>query len=89
MSRFGGFQCHSSQYRHPYQEQFVQKNVLVVGGGLSGVDLAMDIASTAMRVMLSADRGMVLNHDRKHLGDNVVKDSLRKDEKYKIIYRLN
>ena len=42
----------------------------------------MDIASTAKRVMLSADRGMVLNHARKHLGDNVVKDSFRKDEKY-------
>ena len=43
----------------------------------------VDIASIARRVLISADRGMVLNHDRKHLGDNVVKDSLRKDQKYK------
>ena len=54
-----------------------------MGGGLSGVDIVVDIASTARRVLISADRGMVLNHDRKHLGDNIVKDSLRKDRKYK------
>ena len=74
LSRFGGFQCHSSQYRHPSQEEFLQKTVLIVGGGLSGVDLVVDIASTARRVLFSADRGMVLNHERKHLGENVVKD---------------
>ena len=73
-SRFGGFQCHSSQYRHPSQKEFVQKTVLIVGGGLSGVDIVVDIASTARRVLFSADRGMVLNHERKHLGENVVKD---------------
>ena len=55
-----------------------------MGGGLSGVDIVVDIASTARRVLISADRGMVLNHNRKHLGDNIVKDSLRKDEKYKL-----
>ena len=52
----------------------------------------MDIASTARRVLLSAERGMFLNHERKHLGDNVVKDSLRKDQKYMnnaTIYRSN
>ena len=55
--------------------------VLIVGGGLSGVDIVVDIASTARRVMISADRGMVLNHGRINLGDNVVKDRVRKDKK--------
>ena len=71
MVRFGGFQCHSSQYRHPSQEQFVQKTVLIVGGGLSGLDIAVDIASTARTVLISAERGMV--PVKKSLGDNVVK----------------
>ena len=72
-SRFEGFQCHSSEYRHPSQVQFVQKTVLIVGGGLSGVDIVVDIASTARKVMISADRGMILNHGRINLGENVVK----------------
>ena len=73
--RFEGFQCHSSEYRHPSQVQFVQKTVLIVGGGLSGLDIAMDIATTARTVMISAERGMV--PVRKSLGDNVVKENLR------------
>ena len=71
LARFGGFQCHSSQYRHPSQEQFVQKKVLIVGGGLSGLDIAVDIASTARAVLISAARGMV--PVRKSLGENVIK----------------
>ena len=71
LARFRGFQCHSSQYRHPSQEQFVQKIVLIVGGGLSGLDIAVDIASTARTVLISAARGMV--PVRKSLGENVVK----------------
>ena len=76
--RFGGFQCHSSQYRHPAQEQFVQKSVLIVGGGLSGIDIAVDIASTARTVMISAERGLV--PVRKSLGDNVIKESFKKKD---------
>ena len=71
LARFGGFQCHSSQYRHPSQEQFVQKKVLIVGGGLSGLDIAVDIASTARAVLISAARGMV--PVRKSFGENVIK----------------
>ena len=52
-----------------------------MGGGLSGVDIVVDIASTARRVMISADRGMILNHGRINLGENVVKDRVRKDKK--------
>lgn len=53
--------------------QFLQRNVLIVGGGLSGLDIAVDIASTARTVMISAERGMV--PVRKPLGENVVKES--------------
>ena len=71
--RFEGFQCHSSQYRHQEEEQFVQKSVLIVGGGLSGIDIAVDISSTARIVMISAERGIV--PVRKSLGKNVTKES--------------
>ena len=45
--------------------------VLIVGGGLSGLDIAVDIASTARAVLISAARGMV--PVRKSLGENVIK----------------
>ena len=34
------------------------KVVMVVGGGLSAVDIASDIAKTATRVLISAGRGL-------------------------------
>ena len=45
------------------------------------MDIVVDIASPARRVMISADRGMILNHGRINLGENVVKDRIRKDKK--------
>ena len=56
---FTGDQLHSSQYRHPDQECFRDKDVLVVGGSLSGVDITLDISKTARRVLISAERGCV------------------------------
>ena len=54
----------------------MQKTVLIVGAGLSGVDIAVDIATTAKTVMISAERGMVLNHRSKAMAHNITKDSL-------------
>ena len=53
----------------------MQRTVLIVGAGLSGVDIAVDIATTAKTVLISAERGMVLNHRRKSMGHNISKDS--------------
>ena len=46
---FTGFQCHSSGYWAADEEMYRGRVVLVVGGGLSGVDIAADIATTAAR----------------------------------------
>ena len=35
------------------------KVVMVVGGGLSAVDIASDIARTAAKVLISANRGLL------------------------------
>lgn len=48
---FRGVQIHSHDYRHP--DSFKGENVLVIGGGPSGFDLANEISKTANRVTLS------------------------------------
>ena len=60
---FTGAQCHSSGYWAAEEEMYRDKAVLVVGGGLSGVDIASDIAKTAARVLISASRGLVPSKD--------------------------
>ncbi|XP_076177714.1 uncharacterized protein LOC143152001 [Ptiloglossa arizonensis] len=48
---FQGQQLHSHDYRTP--EVFVDKTVVVLGAGPSGMDLALDISKKATRVLLS------------------------------------
>ena len=50
---------HSSQYKSPSQECFQQKSVLIIGGGLSAIDIAAEISSTASKVFISSERGIV------------------------------
>ena len=55
-SSFSGSQCHSSGYWAADEEMYRDKVVMVVGGGLSAVDIASDIAKTATKVLISAGR---------------------------------
>ncbi|KAJ8682282.1 hypothetical protein QAD02_018074 [Eretmocerus hayati] len=48
---FEGLQMHSHDYRMP--DPFVDKRVVVVGAGPSGMDLALEISRKAKRVILS------------------------------------
>ena len=64
-------QCHSSGYWARDEEMYRDKVVMVVGGGLSAVDIASDIAKTATRVLISASRGVVPS--RGLFSGNVVK----------------
>ncbi|MDD2052487.1 NAD(P)/FAD-dependent oxidoreductase [Pseudomonas putida] len=52
---FSGATLHASQYR--CSEEFRGKRVLVVGGGNSGCDIAVDAAQTARRALHSTRRG--------------------------------
>jgi len=56
---FTGVQMHSSQYKSPSQECFQQKSVLIIGGGLSAIDIAGEISSTASKVFISSERGII------------------------------
>lgn len=53
--RFDGEQIHSSAYRSPQQVR--NRRVLVVGGGNSGCDIAVDVSSAASRTCISLRRG--------------------------------
>ncbi len=53
--QFDGETIHSRSYRSP--EQWTGQRVLVVGIGNSGVDIACDLAETAVQVFLSTRRG--------------------------------
>src|SRR5262245_43951903 len=53
--RFDGAVCHASAYRSA--RTLEGKRVLVVGGGNSGCDIAVDATATAARVLLSLRRG--------------------------------
>ena len=50
---------HSGQYKSPSQECFQQKSVLIIGGGLSAIDIAGEISSTASKVFISSERGII------------------------------
>ena len=60
---YSGVSLHSSQYRSCDQSCFVNKTVLIVGAGLSGIDIAVDISSTANRVLISGERGIIPSRD--------------------------
>jgi hypothetical protein len=53
--RFDGEEIHSSAYRSP--QQLRGRRTLVVGGGNSGCDIAVDVSSAASRTCLSLRRG--------------------------------
>ncbi len=52
---FNGETMHSRDYRHP--NNFKNKNVLILGVGNSGVDIACDVAPVATRTFLASRRG--------------------------------
>ncbi len=53
--RFSGEALHSSEYKQP--ESFRNKRVLVVGGGNSACDIAVDVARVARKTCISMRRG--------------------------------
>ena len=53
--RFSGQELHSSRYRRP--DIFGDKRVLVVGGGNSACDIAVDVARVAQKSCISMRRG--------------------------------
>ena len=54
MDKFKGLQMHSHEYRMP--EAFKDMNVVVLGAGSSGLDIAMELSGTAKEVTLSHNR---------------------------------
>lgn len=54
-SPFGGIELHSGEYKSP--DQLVGKRVLVVGGGNSGCDIAVESSQHAAATRLSLRRG--------------------------------
>ncbi|KAI5734386.1 hypothetical protein M8J77_005842 [Diaphorina citri] len=64
---FRGLQMHSHDYRVP--DPFRDQNVLLVGFGPSGVDIAMDIEKVAKNVFLSHHISVAFKHQ---IGDSVV-----------------
>ena len=56
--KFTGTFSHSISYKSPYHEQFVNKRLLIVGGGETGSDLAVELSSTvATSVHMSIREG--------------------------------
>ncbi|XP_054837411.1 flavin-containing monooxygenase 1-like isoform X2 [Eublepharis macularius] len=55
IDKFNGQYFHSRDYKTP--DVFAGKKVLVVGMGNSGVDIAVEAARTAKKVMISTNRG--------------------------------
>ncbi len=53
--KFDGETIHSCQYRNP--DDFKNKNVLILGVGNSGVDIACDVAPVAAQTFLASRRG--------------------------------
>ena len=58
IANFNGTIMHSQKYRNP--KPFESQNVLVVGGGASGRDIAVEIATTAKQVFLSQKRAKMI-----------------------------
>ncbi|NWU97630.1 FMO5 monooxygenase, partial [Upupa epops] len=60
LEKFEGFYMHSRDYKNP--QQFLDKQVVVVGTGNSGVDIAVELSLTAKQVFLSTRRGVWVMH---------------------------
>ena len=57
-NQFTGTFSHSITYKSPFHEQFQNKRILVVGGGETGSDLAVELSATvAKRVYMSIREG--------------------------------
>ena len=48
-TRFTGTFSHSISYKSPYHEQFMNKRILIVGGGETGSDLAVELSNTVAK----------------------------------------
>lgn len=68
---YTGYQMHSSEYRSKDDARFIGKNVLLVGGGPSGMDIATEVSEVAEQVLISLGRGGI--PIKANMGDNVVK----------------
>ena len=68
---FTGDQLHSSEFRSAEDGRFTGRRVLLVGGGPSGLDIAMEIGLVADKVLISIGRGGI--PVRVSMGDNVEK----------------
>jgi dimethylaniline monooxygenase (N-oxide forming) len=56
--QFTGTFSHSISYKTPFHDQFINKRILVVGGGETGSDLAVELSATvAKRVYMSIREG--------------------------------
>ncbi|NXN94440.1 FMO5 monooxygenase, partial [Rhinopomastus cyanomelas] len=60
LEKFEGFYMHSRDYKN--SQHFLEKRVVVVGAGNSGVDIAVELSLTAKQVFLSTRRGMWVMH---------------------------
>eukprot|EP00090_Calanus_glacialis_P032024 TRINITY_DN53137_c0_g1_i1.p1 TRINITY_DN53137_c0_g1~~TRINITY_DN53137_c0_g1_i1.p1 ORF type:complete len:447 (+),score=133.32 TRINITY_DN53137_c0_g1_i1:25-1365(+) len=69
--QFTGDQLHSSQFRSAADDKFAGRTVVLVGGGPSGLDIAMEIGQVADKVIISMGRGGI--PVRVSMGDNVEK----------------
>ncbi|XP_026709331.1 dimethylaniline monooxygenase [N-oxide-forming] 5-like isoform X2 [Athene cunicularia] len=60
LENFEGWYLHSRDYKSP--QHFLGKQVVVVGTGNSGVDIAVELSHTAKQVFLSTKRGTWVLH---------------------------
>ena len=57
-NQFTGTYSHSATYKTPYEDQFINKRILVVGGGETASDLTVELSATvAKRVYMSIREG--------------------------------
>ncbi|XP_009953860.1 PREDICTED: dimethylaniline monooxygenase [N-oxide-forming] 5-like, partial [Leptosomus discolor] len=60
LEKFEGWYLHSRDYKSP--QWFTGKRVVVVGGGNSGIDIAVELSHAAKQVFLSTKRGTWVLH---------------------------
>ncbi|NXF73361.1 FMO5 monooxygenase, partial [Sclerurus mexicanus] len=60
LEKFEGWYLHSRDYKSP--QPFMEKRVVVVGTGNSGVDIAVELSHAAKQVFLSTKRGTWVLH---------------------------
>ncbi|XP_019474109.1 dimethylaniline monooxygenase [N-oxide-forming] 5-like [Meleagris gallopavo] len=60
LDKFEGWYLHSRDYKSP--QSFAEKQVIVVGTGNSGIDIAVELSHTAKQVFLSTKRGTWVMH---------------------------